>query len=214
MRKHRHYGIVLVLLSVGGMVIQPGSENSNVAAAVASGHTSAVHTSAAHPAVGSDPRPVPHDRHRRHGTAYHRGTPTGTRRSEVDRTDRRRRAAHERQLRRFFTALLLRRYVAAVAANEAAVAAATPPAPAPAVPVASGDVWAELRQCESGGNYGENTGNGYYGAYQFALGTWQALGYGGLPSDAPPAVQDQAAQELQARAGWGQWPACSAKLGL
>jgi hypothetical protein len=41
-----------------------------------------------------------------------------------------------------------------------------------------------------------------------------AIGYSGLPSDAPPAVQDQAAEKLQAMAGWGQWPACSAELGL
>ena len=57
-------------------------------------------------------------------------------------------------------------------------------------------------------------GNGYYGAYQFALSTWWGLGYAGLPSEAAPAVQDQAAERLQAEAGWGQWPACSAELGL
>jgi hypothetical protein len=99
------------------------------------------------------------------------------------------------------------------------------PAPTPATPAAgaqpaasgyapaSGD-WAHLRQCESGGNYSENSGNGYYGAYQFSLETWQGLGYSGLPSDAAPAVQDQAAQQLQARSGWGQWPSCSRQLGL
>jgi hypothetical protein len=78
----------------------------------------------------------------------------------------------------------------------------------------SGGVWAELRQCESGGNYQDNTGNGYYGAYQFSLSTWEGLGLSGLPSDASPATQDAAAAELQARSGWGQWPACSARLGL
>ena len=77
-----------------------------------------------------------------------------------------------------------------------------------------GGVWLQLRICESGNNYSENSGNGYYGAYQFALSTWVAIGYSGLPSDAPPAVQDQAAEKLQAMAGWGQWPACSAELGL
>ena len=78
----------------------------------------------------------------------------------------------------------------------------------------SSDVWGELRQCESGGNYSEDTGNGFYGAYQFAASTWSALGYAGLPNDAAPAVQDAAAAQLQARSGWGQWPACSARLGL
>jgi len=83
-------------------------------------------------------------------------------------------------------------------------------APAPA----SGDVWAGLRQCESGGNYSDNTGNGYYGAYQFSLSTWHGLGFAGLPSQAPAAVQDQAAQRLQSRSGWGQWPNCSRRLHL
>jgi Transglycosylase-like domain len=94
-----------------------------------------------------------------------------------------------------------------------------PPPPAPAVRVVTaashtGDVWAALRNCESHGNYGDNTGNGYYGAYQFSAGTWHSLGYPGLPSQASPAAQDQAAQQLQARSGWGQWPACSRALGL
>jgi resuscitation-promoting factor RpfA len=76
------------------------------------------------------------------------------------------------------------------------------------------DAWAQLRMCESSGNYATNTGNGYYGAYQFNLATWQGLGYAGLPSSAPAAVQDQAAQKLYAARGWQPWPACSAKLGL
>lgn len=71
-----------------------------------------------------------------------------------------------------------------------------------------------LRQCESGGNYSINTGNGYYGAYQFSPRTWRSLGYAGLPNQAPPHVQDEAAARLKARSGWGQWPACSRKLGL
>lgn len=95
------------------------------------------------------------------------------------------------------------------------VVSAPAPAAAPAAPTApSGGVWYELRECESSDNYAEDTGNGYYGAYQFALSTWYGLGYSGLPSEAPPAEQDQAAAELQARSGWGQWPACAAELGL
>ena len=74
--------------------------------------------------------------------------------------------------------------------------------------------WAALRKCESGGNYKTNTGNGYYGAYQFAAGTWRRLGYAGLPHEATPATQDEAARRLQAKSGWGQWPACTRKLGL
>lgn len=77
-----------------------------------------------------------------------------------------------------------------------------------------GQALAMLRQCEAGGNYKINTGNGYYGAYQFNVGTWN--GYGGyqIPSDAPPAIQDQKATETYKGRGWQPWPGCTAKLGL
>lgn len=79
---------------------------------------------------------------------------------------------------------------------------------------AFGQALALLRQCEAGGNYGINTGNGYYGAYQFNISTWN--GYGGftVPSDAPPAVQDQKATETYQARGWQPWPGCTSKLGL
>ena len=75
------------------------------------------------------------------------------------------------------------------------------------------DTWAKLRACESTGNYAVNTGNGYYGAYQFNLQTWHGLGYPGLPSDAAPAVQD-AAQRSSTIARLAALAGCSAKLGL
>ena len=79
----------------------------------------------------------------------------------------------------------------------------------------SGDVWAALAQCESGGNPSIVSANGlYHGLYQFSVSTWQSVGGSGLPSQASPAEQTKRAQMLQARSGWGQWPACSAKLGL
>lgn len=82
-------------------------------------------------------------------------------------------------------------------------------------PVVEGDVWGQLAQCESGGNPSIVSSNGlYYGLYQFSLGTWQAMGGSGLPSDASAEEQTQRAQALQARSGWGQWPACARKLGL
>jgi resuscitation-promoting factor RpfA len=77
----------------------------------------------------------------------------------------------------------------------------------------AGDVWARLRQCESGGRYNINSGNGFYGAYQFHPRTWRGLGYPGLPHQAPPEMQDDAARKLQARSGWGQWPVCSRRIG-
>lgn len=82
------------------------------------------------------------------------------------------------------------------------------------VPSASpGGIWACIRQHESGGNYSINTGNGYYGAYQFLPSTWNAAvrgaGYpqyaNGRADLAPPYVQDAAALWLQAHSGWGQW---------
>ena len=81
--------------------------------------------------------------------------------------------------------------VVVVAHHAVAVTPKAPVAPATSAAggsAASGGVWASLRQCESGGNYADNTGNGYYGAYQFALGTWHGLGYSGLPSAASPVV--------------------------
>jgi hypothetical protein len=104
-------------------------------------------------------------------------------------------------------------------APPATVPTTTEPTLVPVLPVLpqvapTTGVWAELRQCESGDNYTIDTGNGYYGAYQFSAATWHGLGYPGLPNQASSAVQDQAAAQLQARSGWGQWPECSAKLGL
>ncbi|GMA30470.1 resuscitation-promoting factor [Litorihabitans aurantiacus] len=92
-------------------------------------------------------------------------------------------------------------------------APAPEPEPAPAAP--SGDVWGKLAQCESGGNPSIISSNGkYHGLYQFTVSTWQSVGGSGLPSDASPAEQTERAQALQARSGWGQWPACARKLGL
>ena len=76
------------------------------------------------------------------------------------------------------------------------------------------DVWAKLAQCESGGNPQTNTGNGFYGMYQFTLETWQSLGGTGYPHEADAATQTAMAKKLQAQAGWGQWPGCADKLGL
>ena len=104
----------------------------------------------------------------------------------------------------------------ATAATAATIA--SPPEAAPAGAGAGGaiaeSVWAALRKCESNGNYAINTGNGYYGAYQFAASTWRKLGFTGLPHVASAATQDQAARKLQAQQGWGPWPACTRNLGL
>lgn len=75
--------------------------------------------------------------------------------------------------------------------------------------------WAALAACESGGNPRARSADGrYFGAFQFSVETWRSLGYGGNPADHPYSVQLQAAQRLQARSGWDQWPRCSRRLGL
>jgi hypothetical protein len=73
---------------------------------------------------------------------------------------------------------------------------------------------AQLRGCESGGNYGINTGNGFYGAYQFDERTWLGVGGTGYPHTNPPAVQDEMATRLYESRGWQPWPSCSRSLGL
>lgn len=89
---------------------------------------------------------------------------------------------------------------------------AQPQAAAPAV--AGGSVWDQLAQCESGGNWSINTGNGYYGGLQFSQSSWTAAGGSGSPQNASREEQIRVAQNLQSMQGWGAWPACSSKLGL
>jgi hypothetical protein len=65
-----------------------------------------------------------------------------------------------------------------------------------------------IAQCESGGNPTTDTGNGFYGKYQFTLETWQAVGGTGNPARASEAEQDRRAATLYARAGASPWPVC------
>lgn len=86
---------------------------------------------------------------------------------------------------------------------------------ASAPPAGTGDTWARLAQCESGGNPRAVSSSGTYrGAFQFSLATWRSVGMSGDPIDHSYGEQLAAAQRLQARSGWGQWPHCSRKLGL
>ncbi|HEY3016269.1 MAG TPA: transglycosylase family protein, partial [Nocardioides sp.] len=81
---------------------------------------------------------------------------------------------------------------------------------------ASGDtVWDQLAQCESGGNWAINTGNGYYGGLQFNLSTWQAYGGSGYPNENSREEQIRIAEKVRAaNGGYGAWPACASSLGL
>lgn len=94
-------------------------------------------------------------------------------------------------------------------------AAVTPPpatysyryqAPQRRAAAAGGDIFARIRMRESGGNYRANTGNGYYGAYQYDDRTWGNYGGYRHASDAPPEVQDAKARETYAARGCNPWP--------
>lgn len=78
----------------------------------------------------------------------------------------------------------------------------------------STQVWYDLAECESGGNWSIDTGNGYYGGLQFSLATWESVGGTGYPHQHPAATQIEMGRRLQARQGWGAWPHCSEELGL
>jgi hypothetical protein len=104
----------------------------------------------------------------------------------------------------------------------AAVAKAAAPAPTPAPAPASaggayGDpadpaTWDRLAQCEAGGNWARNSGNGYYGGLQFSASSWRGVGGTGLPHQNSRETQIEMGRRLQARSGWSQWPACTRKL--
>ena len=78
--------------------------------------------------------------------------------------------------------------------------------------VASNSVWDKIAQCESGGNWHINTGNGYYGGLQFSAATWRSVGGPGLPHEHSRETQIKYAKILQARSGWGQWGCAHARF--
>ncbi|WP_270006599.1 transglycosylase family protein [Solirubrobacter deserti] len=65
-----------------------------------------------------------------------------------------------------------------------------------------------IAACESGGDPATNTGNGFYGKYQFTLSTWQSVGGSGNPAAASEAEQNRRAAILYAREGASPWPVC------
>ncbi|OLL70511.1 hypothetical protein Ae168Ps1_6258c [Pseudonocardia sp. Ae168_Ps1] len=93
------------------------------------------------------------------------------------------------------------------------------PDSAPAASEAAGGTnaatWDRLAQCESGGNWAINTGNGYSGGLQFDQATWEAYGGTGSAHEASREEQIAVAEKVRAaRDGYSAWPACSKKLGL
>lgn len=98
----------------------------------------------------------------------------------------------------------------------AAAAAVSLPFLAFATPASAdtGSTWDQLAECESGGNWNIDTGNGYRGGLQFKQSTWEAYGGSGNPAEASKSEQIRVAENVQQGQGWGAWPACSAQLGL
>lgn len=85
---------------------------------------------------------------------------------------------------------------------------------APQASAAPDSAWDKLAQCESGGNWKINTGNGYYGGLQFNPTTWRAFGGKGLPHQASREEQIAVAEKTLAAQGWNAWPSCSRKTGV
>jgi hypothetical protein len=86
----------------------------------------------------------------------------------------------------------------------------------PAAHAASDSTWDRIAQCESGGRWDINTGNGYHGGLQFSPRTWSGFGGGEFASvafQANRAEQIVVAERVLAKQGWGAWPACSRKVG-
>lgn len=103
----------------------------------------------------------------------------------------------------------VRRGLAVAAISGAGLALTAVPSQA-----ADASTWDALAQCESGGNWSINTGNGFSGGLQFTPSTWAAFGGQGDPTSASREQQIAVAERVLAGQGWGAWPACSAKLGL
>jgi hypothetical protein len=209
MRKHRLYGIALALLFVVGLVL---SHNGGASPAAFAAQTTPKQATPVVVALANDESSLnynPVSQMSAQGAVEYHGLVMQYQKITAFAAALQ---SYQSQQAAAAAQALLEQERAAAAAQAAARAQAR--AVAMTAEATDGGVWLELRDCESGDHYADDTGNGYYGAYQFSLGTWEGLGYSGLPSEASPAVQDEAARRLQARSGWGQWPACSRRLGL
>lgn len=104
------------------------------------------------------------------------------------------------------------RHIARVAVAGLAVGAPLAIAATPAQ-ADSGTNWDAIAQCESGGNWSTNTGNGFSGGLQFTPSTWKAYGGQGSPQNASRDEQIAVAERVKASQGMGAWPVCSKKAG-
>jgi LysM repeat protein len=95
-----------------------------------------------------------------------------------------------------------------------AVVVGVPLAVAGTANAAPDSAWDRLAQCESGGNWNINTGNGFSGGLQFTPSTWRAFGGTGSANQASRAQQIAVAERVLATQGWNAWPVCSVKAGV
>jgi nucleoid-associated protein YgaU len=103
----------------------------------------------------------------------------------------------------------------ATLAGVAGAAVAVPLVGATSASAASTSEWDQVAQCESGGNWSINTGNGYYGGLQFSSSTWSAYGgtsYASSADQASKAQQISVAEKVLAAQGKGAWPSCGVGL--
>jgi hypothetical protein len=105
----------------------------------------------------------------------------------------------------------------AVGAVGVGTAAVSVLAPATAAHAASSSAWDKVAHCESGGNWSDDTGNGYYGGLQFSASTWSGYGggsYAPRANEASRTEQIAVANRVLASQGWGAWPVCSRVAGV
>ncbi len=107
----------------------------------------------------------------------------------------------------------LRRFIGAAVGTTLAAATLSLVTAGTASADPSANAWYQLRMCESSNRYDINTGNGYYGAYQFDLSTWRSVGGSGYPDQASKSEQDYRALILYRMRGWEPWT-CAALVGL
>lgn len=82
-----------------------------------------------------------------------------------------------------------------------------------AAPAALGQDWDAIAECESGGDWSTDTGNGYSGGLQFHPDTWSAYGGEGHAADASREEQIEVAERVWEGQGPGAWPTCSGRFG-
>ncbi|MBP0453450.1 transglycosylase family protein [Kitasatospora sp. RG8] len=109
------------------------------------------------------------------------------------------------------------RVLVALAAALLLTAGPLPGRQARAAPAVADTVWDDLAECESGGDWRANTGNGYFGGLQIWPPTWEEAGglrYARRPDLASRRQQTAVAEEILRMQGWEAWPVCAREIGM